>query len=72
VGRPGTAKEFTESGAIHDVKEAFLKAAQTTGDENYVNQQKTAAPGQPPPPAQKLKLQTDAILDGLILKLEPK
>ena len=35
--------------------------------------QKAAAPAdQPPPPAQRLKLQTDAILDGLILKLEPK
>jgi hypothetical protein len=33
---------------------------------------KAAPPGQPPPAAQKLKLQTDALLDALLLQLEPK
>jgi hypothetical protein len=72
VGRPGTAKEFTESGAMHEVKEAFLKTALSAGEADYVRQQKTSAPDKQPPPAQKLKLQTYALLDALILKLEPK
>lgn len=73
-GRPGTAQELTASGAIHDVKEAFLKAAQATGNADYKKQQETlAAASQPaPPPGQRVKLQTDAILDGLIFKLEPR
>jgi cyclophilin family peptidyl-prolyl cis-trans isomerase len=72
VGRPGTAKEFTESGAMHEVKEAFLKTVRATGDADYARQQKASAADKQPPLAQKLKLQTDALLDGLISKLEPK
>ncbi len=74
VGKPGSAKEFTESGAMHEVKEAFLKAAQTTGDADFEKQKASlAAAKQPAPPAgQRIKLQADALLDGLILKLEPK
>lgn len=72
VGRPGSAKELTASGAIHEVKEAFLKAARATGDADFARQQKSAPPDRPPPPRQQLKLQTDAVIDGLILKLEPK
>lgn len=71
VGRPGTAKEFTESGAMHEVKEAFLKAAVAARDATFAAQQKTATPDQPLPPGQKLKLHTDALIDGLIGKLEP-
>ena len=71
-GRVATAKELGDDGAFHDVKEAFLKAAQAEGDAAYAAQQKAAAPDKQPPSAQRLKLQTDAILDGLILKLEPK
>jgi cyclophilin family peptidyl-prolyl cis-trans isomerase len=72
TGRTGTAKELTESGAIHEVKETFLTAAQATGNADYQKQQETlAAAKQPPPlPGQRVKLQTDAILDGLIFKLE--
>jgi cyclophilin family peptidyl-prolyl cis-trans isomerase len=71
VGQPGTAKAFTESGVMHEVKEGFLKAAIAAGDADYVRQQRTSPPDNQPPPAQKLKLQTDALLDRLILKLEP-
>jgi cyclophilin family peptidyl-prolyl cis-trans isomerase len=72
VGRKGNAKEFTESGAMHEVKEAFLKAAAAQGDADYAKQKASAPPDKPPSPAQRVKLQTDAILDGLIIKLEPK
>jgi cyclophilin family peptidyl-prolyl cis-trans isomerase len=69
TGRPGTARELTDSGAIHDVKEAFLKSVETTGDADFARQQKMSAPDRPPPPAQRIKLQTDAMLDGLIARL---
>lgn len=72
VGRAGTAKEFTESGVMHETKEAFLNAALAAGDADYARQQRSSPPDQQPPPAQKLKLRTDAILDGLIFKLEPR
>lgn len=72
VGRPGTAAELTKSGAIHDTKEAFLKAAQEAGQAAYDRQQKSSPPDRPPPPGQRVKLQTDALLDALIFRLEPK
>ncbi len=72
VGKPGTAKALTESGAIHEVKEAFLKSVQTTGDTEYKQQQETRAVANQLalPPGQRIKLQTDAIIDGLIAKLQ--
>ncbi|HUR59218.1 MAG TPA: peptidylprolyl isomerase [Opitutaceae bacterium] len=72
VGRSATAKEFTESGAMHEAKEAFLDAARATGNADFLKQQKSAPPDRPVLPQQQLKLQADALLDGLINKLEPK
>ena len=72
LGRVATAAELADDGAFHDVKEAFLKAAQAEGDAAYAQQKKSAAPDKQPPPGQRIKLQTDAILDGLILRLDPK
>jgi cyclophilin family peptidyl-prolyl cis-trans isomerase len=72
VGRSGTAKEFTDNGAMHEVKEAFLKQAKAAGEADFARQQRTSPPDKQPPPAQKVKLHADALLDGLIFKLEPK
>ncbi len=72
VGRAGTAKEFTDSGAMHEAKERFLKAARATGEADFTRQQKAAPPDRPPSPQQRIKLQADAVLDGLIGKLEPR
>jgi cyclophilin family peptidyl-prolyl cis-trans isomerase len=72
VGRPGTAATFTASGAMHEAKEAFLERTRAAGDAEFARQQQAAPPGKPPPAAQQLKLQTDALLDGLIAKLEPE
>ena len=47
-------------------------AACFAADADFAQQQKAAPSDKPPPPAQRLKLQTDALLDGLITKLEPK
>lgn len=72
VGRPGTAREFTETGAMHEVKEAFLEQAARTGDAEFARLKAAAPADQPPPPGQRIKLQADALLDGLIFKLEPR
>lgn len=71
VGRAGTAKEFTENGRMHEVKEAFLKSAETAAEAEFAREQASAPPDKPLHPGQKLKLHTDALLDGLIQKLEP-
>ncbi len=71
-GRPATPTDLADDGAFHKVKDAFLTAAQSEGDAVYAEQKKNAPADRPPPPSQRIKLQTDAILDGLILKLEPK
>ena len=71
-GRPATAADLGDSAAFHDVKDAFLKAAQAEGDAAYAAQKKAAPADKQPPAGQRIKLQTDAILDGLIVKLDPK
>ncbi len=71
VGRAGTAAEFTESGLMHEVKEAFLQQAEAKGTADFAKQQRAATADKQPSPRQRLKLHTDALLDGLIMKLEP-
>ena len=71
-GRPATAEDLKDDGAFHKVKDTFLAAAQAEGDAAFSRQQKSAPADKPLPPGQHLKLQVDAVLDGLILKLEPK
>jgi cyclophilin family peptidyl-prolyl cis-trans isomerase len=70
-GRPATAADLGDGAAFHDVKEAFLKAAQAEGDAAFAAQKKSVPADKPPPAGQRIKLQTDAILDGLISKLTP-
>ena len=72
LGRPASAADLSEGAAFHEAKEAFLAATRAEGDAAFARQQKAAAADKQPPPAQRLKLQTDAVVDGLILKLEPK
>lgn len=72
LGRAPTATDLGPDGTIHQVKTAFIDAAVAEGNAAYARQQKNSTPDRQPPPAQNLKLQVDAILDGLILKLDPK
>lgn len=71
MGRAGTVKDFMQGGALHNAKQSFLEAARATGDADFARQKEKAAADKPPPPTQRLKLQTDAVLDGLMQKLEP-
>jgi len=71
-GRVATAAELGDGAAFHDAKEAFMRAAQAEGDAAYEQQKKNAPADKQPPASQRIKLQTDAFLDGLILKLDPK
>jgi cyclophilin family peptidyl-prolyl cis-trans isomerase len=72
LGHVASAADLVPDGPLHQVKMAFLDAALAAGNAEFALQQTAAPAGQPVPPAQRLKLQTDAILDGLIFKLEPK
>lgn len=71
AGRAGSVKALTDSGAIHEGKEAFFKSARAQGDADFARQKAAAPADRQPTPSQRLKLQTDAVLDGLIFKLEP-
>ncbi len=72
LGRPATAEDLGDDGAFHAAKDTFLTAAQAAGDQAYAEQKKSAPPATPPPTTQHLKLQTDALLDAIITKLETK
>lgn len=65
TGKAGSVKELTDSGVIHDVKEAFLKAAFAKADAAFAARPKGT-------PAQHLALQAEALVDGLIDKLQPQ
>ena len=70
LGRPATAADLGDGGALHDIKTAMLDAAIASGDAAFAAQKKSAPADQPPAAAQRIKLQTDALLDALILRLE--
>ncbi|MBP9912406.1 MAG: hypothetical protein KBF26_03250 [Opitutaceae bacterium] len=72
VGRPGTAQEFTASGAMHDAKEAFLTEVFAQSDAAFAARQKTAPADQPPARGERRALQVDALVDGFIRKLSPQ
>lgn len=68
LGRPATPADLAEGAAFHDAKDTLLDATRAEAEALYLSQ-RAATPALPP--AQRLKLQTDTLLDGLILKLEP-
>jgi cyclophilin family peptidyl-prolyl cis-trans isomerase len=71
LGRPVTPADLRPEAALHVAKEALINAALAKGDAAYAAQQKAAPVDKPVPPAQHLKLQVDALLDALMLRLEP-
>lgn len=71
MGCPGTVAEFMKDGQFHQAKQALLAAAQLQADGYTAEVEKNAAPDQPVTAAQKTKYAVDAVLDALILRLEP-
>ena len=71
MGRAGTVAEFTRSGALHEAKQALLASAQAEADALIADAEGKAPAGQPVAASQKTKLLVDAVLDALILRLEP-
>ena len=69
VGKPGDAKQFTESGEMHTAKEAFLTGSLAKADAAFAALQKAAPPGAPPGLVRHVALQADALIDGLFAKL---
>jgi cyclophilin family peptidyl-prolyl cis-trans isomerase len=72
AGRAMSVKELGPDDVFHQVKTDFLERAEAQGNADFASQQKSSARGKQPPPAQRLKLQVDAMLDGLIDRLEPR
>jgi hypothetical protein len=72
LGRSTLPSDLANGAALHDAKDVYFAAAQAEADAMFARQQKSAPPDQQPPPAQYLKLQTDALLDALISKLAPR
>lgn len=66
AGKPGTVQQLTKSGAIHNVKEAILAAANERAEAGFAALKKNLPGDEQPPPDLKLRLQTEALLDGLI------
>ena len=72
MGRPGTVKEFMQGSALHEAKQALLSTAQAEGLAAYHARMAAATVDRPLPADQRLNLITGAVIDTLILKLEPR
>ena len=72
MGRPGTVKEFMQGSALHEAKQALLSTAQAEGLAAYHARMAAATVDRPLPADQRLNFITGAVLDALILKLEPR
>jgi cyclophilin family peptidyl-prolyl cis-trans isomerase len=66
MGRPGTVKEFMQDSALHQAKQALLEEAMAQGDLFF----KTLTAIRPIAHGDKLKCQTDAVLDAVITRFE--
>ena len=72
LGRPAKPEDLGEDQALHQVKQVFLEAVQARAKDATAFVQKTFNSDQPLTAAQKLKLEVDEMLDGLIFRFEPK
>lgn len=72
LGRAAAPGDLGEGGALHDAKTVLIDAALKAGDDAFAAQLKNAPADRQPPPGQRIKLQTDALLDALLLRFEPR
>ncbi len=69
AGRAGTVQELTDSDAIHDAKEALLKAMFENADAALAAELKSAPDGKAPTASRRLvALQAGALTDGLVAR----
>lgn len=72
AGKPGTVKQLTASGAIHDVKEAMLESIRAKADVALATLQKNLPGDELPSQAERARVQLDALLEALMAKFAPK
>jgi hypothetical protein len=72
VGNPAAKASDIAQPQIHEAKQAYLAEARSNADRLIEDAAKRTPSGRPLAENQKLKLWTDAVVDGLILKFEPK
>jgi cyclophilin family peptidyl-prolyl cis-trans isomerase len=70
LGRPVADGDLRDGGPLHDAKMKLIDTAVAAGDAVFAAQQKAAPADHPPAPGQRIKLQADALLDALLLRLE--
>lgn len=71
LGRTASPQDLVQEGALHNAKEAFLESVRLNGEAAILALKMTSPARKEPSPSQRLKLQSDVMLDALILKLEP-
>jgi hypothetical protein len=64
--------EFIRANGLHHVKQDFVAAARAKGNAAIADAIAHETKENPVTPAQRIKLQTDAILDALIFQFEPQ
>lgn len=69
AGKPGTAAELTESGAMHEAKEAWMEEVFAAAEVEWQrwNQMTPAEPK----PGDKVRFEAEALVAGLIAKFPP-
>ncbi len=71
TGQPGSAEAQMKSHQLPKAKHALVAAAQAAAVQTADDYAHQSPPGPPLTPAQRLKLEVDAVLDALIFQLEP-
>jgi cyclophilin family peptidyl-prolyl cis-trans isomerase len=72
LGAPAPTDSAQLKTVLHAAKQAFIADARKNADVAIAWAQAHPNPANPLTSAQKIKLQVDAVLDGLIFKIEPK
>jgi cyclophilin family peptidyl-prolyl cis-trans isomerase len=72
VSRSQTGEPLKKRQSLAQAEQDFLSAARSQAEEFIAKAQKNAPPDRPLTAGQKIKFQVDAVLDGLIFKLEPR
>lgn len=72
LGRPAAPADLGEGAAVHAAKEALFAQAAATAKRYTEQAREQRAPDKPLRPADLIKFSTDAMLDALLLRFEPK